>query len=121
VTLPKLMLNAIPREYFSGDNQTLKILWEEEWRAMGITQVGTLIAAREMRSRVSESGMGALRGARAGAPYSPVQVGRPVELRMADQQGVRSITKHHRSRQRRRPCLQLAGRRVWSLTWRRET
>jgi cyclin-dependent kinase regulatory subunit CKS1 len=32
------MLKAIPKEYFDGSRGTLKLLWEEEWRALGITQ-----------------------------------------------------------------------------------
>jgi cyclin-dependent kinase regulatory subunit CKS1 len=39
VQLPKNMLKAIPKEYFDGSRGTLKLLWEEEWRALGITQV----------------------------------------------------------------------------------
>ncbi|KAF2281220.1 cyclin-dependent kinase regulatory subunit [Westerdykella ornata] len=42
VQLPKQMLKAIPSEYFmrkeDGSRGTLKLLWEEEWRALGITQ-----------------------------------------------------------------------------------
>lgn len=37
--LPKAMLKAIPPEYHDKSKGTLKLLWEEEWRAMGITQV----------------------------------------------------------------------------------
>jgi hypothetical protein len=33
------MLKVIPKEYFDGARGTLKLLWEEEWRALGITQV----------------------------------------------------------------------------------
>jgi cyclin-dependent kinase regulatory subunit CKS1 len=33
------MLKAIPKDYFDGARGTLKLLWEEEWRALGITQV----------------------------------------------------------------------------------
>ena len=45
VQLPKAMLKAIPKEYFEDpmdghSRSTLKLLWEEEWRALGITQVG---------------------------------------------------------------------------------
>jgi cyclin-dependent kinase regulatory subunit CKS1 len=40
VQLPKQMLKAIPKDYFDGARGTLKLLWEEEWRALGITQVG---------------------------------------------------------------------------------
>jgi cyclin-dependent kinase regulatory subunit CKS1 len=39
VQLPKNMVKAIPKEYFDGGRGTLKLLWEEEWRALGITQV----------------------------------------------------------------------------------
>jgi hypothetical protein len=38
VQLPKAMLKAIPKEYFDGSRGTLKLLWEDEWRALGITQ-----------------------------------------------------------------------------------
>lgn len=41
VQLPKQMLKKIPKEYFDGSRGTLKLLWEEEWRGLGITQVGT--------------------------------------------------------------------------------
>lgn len=33
------MLKAIPKDYHDEKNGTLKLLWEEEWRALGITQV----------------------------------------------------------------------------------
>lgn len=39
VQLPKTMLKVIPTEYHDKAKGTLKLLWEEEWRAMGITQV----------------------------------------------------------------------------------
>lgn len=39
VQLPKQMLKIIPKDYFDGARGTLKLLWEEEWRALGITQV----------------------------------------------------------------------------------
>jgi len=32
------MLKAIPKEYFDGARGTLKLLYEEEWRGLGITQ-----------------------------------------------------------------------------------
>lgn len=35
------MLKVIPAEYHDKSKGTLKLLWEEEWRAMGITQVGS--------------------------------------------------------------------------------
>jgi len=38
VQLPKAMLKAIPRDYFDDAKGTLKLLWEEEWRGLGITQ-----------------------------------------------------------------------------------
>jgi len=38
VQLPKQMLKVIPKDYFDGARGTLKLLWEEEWRALGITQ-----------------------------------------------------------------------------------
>lgn len=33
------MLKAIPKEYHDSSKGTLKLLWEDEWRSMGITQV----------------------------------------------------------------------------------
>ena len=33
------MLKAIPKDYFDGSRGTLKLLWEDEWRGLGITQV----------------------------------------------------------------------------------
>jgi cyclin-dependent kinase regulatory subunit CKS1 len=39
VQLPKAMLKAIPSEYHDKSKGTLKLLWEDEWRVMGITQV----------------------------------------------------------------------------------
>lgn len=39
VQLPKPMLKVIPKDYFDPANNTLKLLWEEEWRGLGITQV----------------------------------------------------------------------------------
>ncbi|MCJ1249055.1 Cyclin-dependent kinases regulatory subunit (Cell division control protein cks1) [Trapelia coarctata] len=38
VQLPKAMLKAIPKDYFDPAKGTLKLLWEEEWRGLGITQ-----------------------------------------------------------------------------------
>ena len=40
VQLPKEMLKKIPEVYFDPSKGTLKLLWEEEWRGLGITQVG---------------------------------------------------------------------------------
>ena len=42
VQLPKPMLKAIPKEYFDPSKGTLKLLWEEEWRGLGITQVNMM-------------------------------------------------------------------------------
>ena len=39
VQLPKQMLKIIPKDYFDPVTNTLKLLWEEEWRGLGITQV----------------------------------------------------------------------------------
>lgn len=38
VILPKNMLKVIPRDYFNEETGTLRILLEEEWRGLGITQ-----------------------------------------------------------------------------------
>ncbi|KAH8204951.1 hypothetical protein TruAng_000834 [Truncatella angustata] len=38
VQLPKAMLKAIPKDYHDPSHGTLKLLWEDEWRAIGITQ-----------------------------------------------------------------------------------
>ncbi|KAK2741047.1 Cyclin-dependent kinases regulatory subunit (Cell division control protein cks1) [Myotisia sp. PD_48] len=38
VQLPKNMLNQIPKDYFDQTKGTLKLLWEEEWRGLGVTQ-----------------------------------------------------------------------------------
>jgi cyclin-dependent kinase regulatory subunit CKS1 len=32
------MLKKIPADYFDSSKGTLKLLWEDEWRALGITQ-----------------------------------------------------------------------------------
>ena len=40
------MLKAIPRDYFDPAKGTLKLLWEDEWRGLGITQVGNAQAWR---------------------------------------------------------------------------
>lgn len=44
VQLPKDMLKVIPKEYQDPSKGTLKLLWEEEWRALGITQVPKTMA-----------------------------------------------------------------------------
>ena len=38
VQLPKDMIKKIPKDYFDPSKGTLKLLWEEEWRGLGITQ-----------------------------------------------------------------------------------
>jgi cyclin-dependent kinase regulatory subunit CKS1 len=38
VALPKAMLKAIPADYHDKAKGTLKLLWEDEWRGLGITQ-----------------------------------------------------------------------------------
>ncbi|CCG83778.1 protein of unknown function [Taphrina deformans PYCC 5710] len=38
VILPKLMLKAIPKDYFDHESGTLRLLHEDEWRGLGITQ-----------------------------------------------------------------------------------
>ena len=63
--LPKQMLKAIPKDYFDGQRGTLKLLWEDEWRGLGITQacfVGlALTLGLGWADRVGvESGLGAL-------------------------------------------------------------
>jgi len=45
VQLPKAMLKKIPKDYFDGARGTLKLLWEDEWRALGITQVSRNVRA----------------------------------------------------------------------------
>jgi cyclin-dependent kinase regulatory subunit CKS1 len=37
------MLKVIPRDYFDDSKGTLKLLWEEEWRGLGITQARHVI------------------------------------------------------------------------------
>lgn len=44
VQLPKAMLKVIPKEYHDSSKGTLKLLWEDEWRALGITQVRNLLS-----------------------------------------------------------------------------
>ena len=39
VQLPKEMVKRIPKDYFDPSKGTLKLLWDEEWRGLGITQV----------------------------------------------------------------------------------
>lgn len=39
VLLPKQMLKLIPDQFLDESKKTMKLLWEDEWRSMGITQV----------------------------------------------------------------------------------
>jgi hypothetical protein len=58
------MLKVIPRDYFDDQKGTLKLLWEEEWRALGITQVSGKVKFH-LNSEVNvvvESRVGTLRG-----------------------------------------------------------
>jgi cyclin-dependent kinase regulatory subunit CKS1 len=42
------MLKAIPKDYFSDPSKNLlKLLWEEEWRGLGITQVRTIVETKD--------------------------------------------------------------------------
>lgn len=43
------MLKAIPKEYHDSSKGTLKLLWEDEWRSMGITQVRNHALKRDTR------------------------------------------------------------------------
>ena len=66
------MLKNIPKEYFDGTRGTLKLLWEEEWRALGITQVIKTLHVCDANftdAIHAEFGMGTLRGARAGTAW----------------------------------------------------
>jgi hypothetical protein len=78
VQLPKQMLKAIPKDYFDGARGTLKLLWEEEWRALGITQVCAAARQREpWTDAMAELGLGTLRGARARTTHPALQVSFP--------------------------------------------
>ncbi|KAH0559975.1 hypothetical protein GP486_003505 [Trichoglossum hirsutum] len=78
VHIPKGMLKVIPKDYFDPEKGTLKLLWEEEWRGLGITQVS---AKRKVNGPeislltaiASEPGVGTLRSARARTSHSSIQ------------------------------------------------
>jgi cyclin-dependent kinase regulatory subunit CKS1 len=53
VQLPKAMLKAIPADYHDKSKGTLKLLWEEEWRGMGITQVRYVARKPQVDRRLS--------------------------------------------------------------------
>ncbi|TVY71400.1 Cyclin-dependent kinases regulatory subunit [Lachnellula suecica] len=55
VQLPKNMLKAIPKDYHDPSKGTLKLLWEEEWRALGITQVRRKDILKLMQKLISGS------------------------------------------------------------------
>lgn len=96
VQLPKAMLKAIPKEYHDSSKGTLKLLWEDEWRSMGITQVcnasgraghtglwrrdrctDTDSAWKLLTRSFAESRLGALRSSRTGAAHFALQVRPP--------------------------------------------
>lgn len=59
------MIKKIPKDYFDPSKGTLKLLWEEEWRGLGITQActpkklhGVMVGANQS---FEEPRMGALR------------------------------------------------------------
>lgn len=64
VQLPKNMLKKIPADYFDSSKGTLKLLWEDEWRALGITQVRKKRSNKFITVRglipLSELGLGTL-------------------------------------------------------------
>ncbi|MCJ1361278.1 Cyclin-dependent kinases regulatory subunit (Cell division control protein cks1) [Acarospora aff. strigata] len=65
VQLPKNMLKAIPKEYFDPSKGTLKLLWEDEWRGLGITQARKHAVNMVRKSRLTlhlpaELGLGTL-------------------------------------------------------------
>jgi hypothetical protein len=71
------MLKAIPKEYFMDPNKgVLKLLWEEEWRALGITQVQLLYHQIDQTytNTLIEPRVGALRSSRTRATYPLIQV-----------------------------------------------
>lgn len=45
------MLKAIPKDYHDAAHGTLKLLWEDEWRAIGITQVCNTQHSRRTQDR----------------------------------------------------------------------
>lgn len=56
------MLKVIPRDYFDEQKGTLKLLWEEEWRALGITQVSRKKVTFDSHAsdKLTEPGLGTL-------------------------------------------------------------
>ena len=52
VLLPKEMIAKIPKDYFDQSKGTLKLLWEEEWRGLGITQVRDQIGTPSFRTTI---------------------------------------------------------------------
>lgn len=82
VQLPKAMLKVIPRDYFDDSKGTLKLLWEEEWRGLGITQVQPSVQTQgnPATDKPAESRLGTLRGSRARTTYPAIQVRRPAIL-----------------------------------------
>jgi hypothetical protein len=71
------MLKAIPRDYFDPAKGTLKLLWEDEWRGLGITQVSHLghdLQGRALDNVTAEPGLGALRSPRTRTTHTTLQV-----------------------------------------------
>ena len=57
------MIKKIPKDYFDPSKGTLKLLWEDEWRGLGITQVlidSLWDKGAKADSLATESGMGTL-------------------------------------------------------------
>lgn len=57
------MIKKIPKDYFDPSKGTLKLLWEDEWRGLGITQVlidSLWDKGTKADNLVTEPGMGTL-------------------------------------------------------------
>jgi hypothetical protein len=109
------MLKAIPKEYHDPSKGTLKLLWEEEWRALGITQVSHNYPPQFKRSYWSaiESWMGALRSSWTRTAHTSLQVGtsRCVTSQLANIfTGDQSTTSHQANRD-------VVGSLVTNLIW----
>lgn len=61
VILPKLMLKSIPKDYFDHSSGALRLLSEDEWRGLGVTQVSRQSICQSQVLTYVESRMGALR------------------------------------------------------------
>ncbi len=75
VMLPKQMLKVIPKDYFDEQSGTLRLLAEDEWRGLGITQVRYQpIAARQLTENL-EFRLGPLRNSSTGTVDFAIQAG----------------------------------------------